>query len=181
MDTYQSIANGLPNKILLTVSAGLSIVGCILMISTYIVYKDIRTVSRHIVVCISIADLIVTTSNCMATAIRPEVDSVVTDIDRITCTIQSFVGTTAVLWSFLWTMVLAIYLYIDLVKGKQALGKRLIWPWSHLCCWLIPLAINMTGLLLHKLGNAGDRNTAGWCWISVFSKHFSNNLYPNFS
>ena len=168
MDNYQSIANGLTNQILLALSAGLSVLGCVLILITYICYSEIRTVSRHIVVCISIGDLLVTSSNCLAIAISPEVNSIVSEFDNVSCTLQSFVGTTAVLWSFLWTMVLAFYLYIDLVKGAQAFGKKLIWPWAHLFCWLIPLGINLAGLFLHKLGNSADRNTAGWCWISVF-------------
>ena len=133
-------------------------------------HHEIRTVSRHIVVCISIADFLVTTSNCLAIAISPEVNSKVTESDNVSCAIQSFVGTTAVLWSFLWTMILAIYLYVDLIKGKHELGKRIIWPFAHLFCWLLPLAINLAALFLHKLGNSGDRNTSGWCWISVFGK-----------
>jgi len=168
MDTYQSIANGVINQLLLALSAALSVLGCVLIMTTYICYREIRTVSRHIVVCISIADFLVTFSNCLAIGIAPEVNSIVAKSDNVSCTLQSFIGTTAVLWSFLWTMVLALYLYLDLVKGAHAFGKKMIWPWAHLFCWLTPLAINLTGLFLHKLGNSADRNTAGWCWISVF-------------
>ena len=173
-DSYQNIANGLTNDILLAISAGLSILGCTLILTTYICYKEIRTVSRHIVVCISIADIITTASNLSAIFISPEINSEIDEINNVSCTVQSFIGTTAVLWSFLWTMVLAMYLYLELVKENKSLGKRLIWPWSHVICWIAPLGINVVALFLHKLGNSGDRNTAGWCWISVFGKkiHF---------
>ena len=170
MDKYQDTANGLTNDILLAASAGLSILGSIMIIATYTFYREIRSVSRHIVVCISIADLLVAISNCSSIVISPIVDSSTTDINQTACTLQSFVGTTAVLWSFLWTMTLAIYLYIDLVRGNQQLGKSMVWPWAHLVCWLLPLAINVVALYLEKLGNSGDRNTSGWCWISVYGK-----------
>ena len=171
MDKYQDIANGLTNDILIAVASGLSILGSILIISTYAGYREIRSFSRHIVVCISIADLLVASSNCFSIIITPVIDSQITALDKTACTLQSFVGTTAVLWSFLWTMTLALYLYIDLVRGNQQLGKAIIWPWAHLVCWILPLAINIAALLLNKLGNSGDRNTSGWCWISVFGKY----------
>ena len=179
MDKYQDISNGLTNDILLAVTSGLSILGSILILLTYACYREIRSVSRHIVVCISIADLLVALSNSFAIVIAPIIDSQIKSIDKTACTLQSFVGTTAVLWSFLWTMTLAVYLYIDLVKGNQRLGKSLIWPWAHLVCWLLPLGINVAALLLRKLGNSGDGDTSGWCWISVFGKLFKLFITPD--
>ena len=169
MDAYQSISNGKSNRILLGVASGLSIFGSLLVILTYILYKDIRTVSRHIIICISIADFVVTLFNCLALFISPVVDSQAKDFDIISCKIQSFISTSAVLWSFLWTMVLAMYLYCVLVKESTRIGKRIVWPWAHLLCWTIPLCINIVALYLGKLGNSGDENTSGWCWINVFS------------
>lgn len=170
MHTYESISNGLPNVILLGISSISSVIGSLVVMITYFLYKDIRTVSRHVVVCISISDLTVTFFNFLALLMSPEIDSGLTLDNLITCQIQSFVSTTAVLWSFLWTMVLAVYLYCVLVKENTRLAKNIIWPWAHLFCWILPLAINVTALFLGKLGSSGDRNTAGWCWINVFSK-----------
>lgn len=179
MDDYQSISNGTTNKILLATASGLSVIGSLIVILTYAMYKDIRSISRHLIICISIADLTVTLFNCLALAISPEVDDQVSNFDFVTCQVQSFISTTALSWSFLWTMVLAIYLYCVVVKSSKSLGKRIVWPWAHMCCWSIPLVINVVALFLGKLGNSGDRNTSGWCWINVFS--MSNETFVLYS
>ena len=158
----QNEAMSTTNVVLLSVSSGLSGIGALVIIITYAFYRDIRTASRHIIVCISIADLVTTIANCSGESIQPSHNG-----KDIPCILQSFVGTTAILSSFLWTMVLAIFLYIALVRENQALAKRLIWPWCYIVCWLIPLVINVVALCLGKLGNNEDIGTSGWCWINL--------------
>jgi len=46
-------------------------------------------------------------------------------------------------------------------------NEKLIHPWFHLKCWLIPLAINVVALFYRKLGNSGDSTSSGWCWIRL--------------
>ena len=150
------------NSALMVTSSSLSIIGCIIIIASYISYKDIRTSSRHIIVCISIADFFVVSANLSGIFVPPHPEKVDTF-----CILESFVGTTAVLCSFLWSMMLAVFLYITIVRGNVFLAERLIHPYFHLFCWLVPLTINVMALLLHVLGNSGDAATAGWCWIDL--------------
>ena len=83
------------------------------------------------------------------------------------CIVQSFFGTTAVLASFLWTMVLTMYLYMVIVKERFESAKRMIFPFSHMFCWAIPLIINVVAMATNSLGNDGDLATSGWCWIKM--------------
>lgn len=162
-DDLQRRANGPINKTLLAMSTGLSGVGCLTILITYGLYKDIRTASRHIIICLSIADLVTVLANCSGLAIQPS-----TENDTF-CIIQSFIGSTAILCSFLWTIMLAVYLYVALVCESQRLAKRMIWPWFHILCWSVPLIINIVALLKKRLGNNTDAGTAGWCWIKLTS------------
>lgn len=164
-DDLQRRANGPINKTLLAMSTGLSGVGCLTILITYGLYKDIRTASRHIIICLSIADLVTVLANCSGLAIQPS-----TENDTF-CIIQSFIGSTAILCSFLWTIMLAVYLYVALVCESQRLAKRMIWPWFHILCWSVPLIINIVALLKKRLGNNTDAGTAGWCWIKITSKN----------
>ncbi len=49
-------------QVLITVIALLSIAGCLLIIVTYVAYKDLRTTARAMLVHLSIADLILSSS-----------------------------------------------------------------------------------------------------------------------
>lgn len=166
-DTYIDLANDDLNRVLVSVSTGLSLIGVSVIILTYTFIKDIRTVSRHVIVCISIADFVTCMSNFWGLLIEPQTKHL---YSPLSCKLQSFFGTTSILCSFLWTMMLAVYLYIVLVKDKPALGKRIITPFSHVICWFIPLVINITALAMHRLGNGGDKTSSGWCWISTYSE-----------
>ena len=162
MHSSQAWSMDVPNRMLLSISSGLSIIGSFLIILTYVLYKDIQTVSRYIIVCISISDLLTTLSNITGVFMTPDIGG-----EDTPCVLQSFVGSTAVLCSFLWTMMLAVFLYITLVKENLSLAEQLVWPWSHLVCWLIPLAINVCALCLRKLGNSHDDTSSRWCWIKI--------------
>ena len=163
-DTISVTANDQINQGLMITSAILSTIGCVITIATYFLISDIKTMSRHIIMCISIADLVTCLSNMIGLTISP---------NRITsqpCVVQSFFGTTAVLASFLWTMILTIYLYMVIVKERFEKAKRMIFPFSHMLCWAIPLIINVVAMATSSLGNDGDLSSSGWCWIKMVNK-----------
>lgn len=142
------------------ICTSLSIAGCFMIIATYILYREIRSSSRHIIICISISDLILSVANLIG-------DKYDDQYTTSFCKIQSFIGSTAVSCSFMWTMMLSVFLYICLVKEKLKYAVSLIHPWFHLVCWLFPLGINVVALLLGKLGNNSDMVASGVCWIAV--------------
>ena len=143
-------------------TSSLSVLGSCLVIGTYVMYKDIQSPSRHLIVCISISDLITSISNLYASyGVEPK--------NKLACILQSFVGTTAMMCSFMWTMMLAIFLFISLDREQPSLAIRLIHPWFHLLSWLLPLGVNLVAIWLSKLGNNQDAAVAGWCWIKIDS------------
>lgn len=142
------------------VCTSLSLAGCFMIIVTYVIYREIRSPSRHIIVCISIADFFLSLANLLGDKYdQPKTTAF--------CVIQSFVGSIAVLSSFLWTMMLSVFLYICLVKEKLKYAVSLIHPWFHLLCWLLPVAINLLALFLGRLGDNDNVAASGWCWIKV--------------
>lgn len=146
-------------SVLIIVLSSLSMVGCFLIMLTYWAYKDTRIISRHIVVCLSIADFFTAFGSFFAAIYgRPGARDV-------GCVIQSFITTTSVMSSLLWTIVLSVYLYCYVVKENAYVVERAMFPTIHLACWLIPLAINLTALFLGKLGGNNDLVSSGYCWI----------------
>ena len=68
------------------------------------------------------------------------------------------------LMSYMWSVCLATYLYISLVKRRQATAKKLI-PFFHIVCWVPGIAISTGALIVGALGNTADALTGGWYWI----------------
>ena len=159
----QIYSNETINSILLELSTSLSMVGCLLIIITYFLYKDIRTPSRHIIFCISIADFVAALVNFLVKFADFPGTTVANDI----CVLRSFVGSIATLWSFFWTIALAIFLNILIVQKDPGLADMLIHKFFHPICWLVPVFINLIALLLEKLGNSFDFVASGWCWIKL--------------
>lgn len=159
----QRFANQYLHMIIFKTTTILSIIGCLIIIGSFILYKDIRTPSRHIIVYLSISDLIVALANFYISWADP---SSIVD-NKITCKIQGFIATTGMLWSFMWTMALAIFLNILIVQKRPQLADSLLHPYFHVVCWLIPLCINVVALCLEKIGNPHDFVSSGWCWIGV--------------
>jgi len=154
----QLYSDQLLNRILLESSTFLSMVGCLLIIGTYVMYKDIRTPSRHIIVCISISDFIVAMLNFMISF----ADFPSNGISENICILRSYLGSIALLWSFLWTMALSIFLNILIVQKNPQLADSLIHKVFHPA-----LVINLVALCSNKLGNSYDMVASGWCWIAL--------------
>ncbi len=157
LSTYKDYAMGHINKPFVTITSILSILGSLTIILTFIAWKDIRTVTRHVLLCLSISDLLVGLGNICGTYFKPTPNDT-------KCTIQSFVTTSASIISCFWTATLALYLYLTVVKGKQVLAKRLL-VFFHLINWSVGPFINALAVHWRMLGNSADKMTAGWCWI----------------
>ena len=154
---YRSWAVGTVNSALVTTSCTLSLLGTLLIVITYVIWKDTRTTSRGILVCLSIADFFVACGNLIGLWSVKQNSSDV-------CVTQSFVTSTANLMSYMWSACLAVYLYIALVKRRQTTAEKLV-PLFHTVSWLPATLINITALLTGALGNTADALTGGWCWI----------------
>ena len=83
----------------------LSVAESYIIVLRFIRFRDIKTSPRHIIVCIAISDLISSLSDCAGLLILPGMNR-----PGNSCVIQSLIGTTFILSSFLWTMTLAISL-----------------------------------------------------------------------
>ena len=155
----------LGHKIVVTLSAVLSLCGTSVIIGTFIAWEDFRSISRKILVYISMADFLVAGGNLFGFWIRQAQLSSESDILHKLCEGQSFVTSIATLWSFFWTGFLAIFLYMVVVKKQRRIAETYM-KIFHFFAWGIPLVIGTAALALHKLGTHPDlRYTSGWCWI----------------
>jgi len=131
--------------------------GSSILVGSFFAWKDIRTTSRKVLVWISICDFVIALGNMCGTFFKP------TSVDY-KCYVQSFIVSSALISSFLWSVTLAICLYMTIVKGRADLFQAFL-PCLHIFNWTLGFVINIIALCEHWLGNSADQITAGWCWI----------------
>ena len=161
-------------------SSCFSMVGSALIIVTFVIWKDIRTVARAIVVFLSIADFFTATGYLFGAIVNYlNQQKQLGHVEyRYLCRAQSFVTTAFPISSFLWTSHLATYLYVAIVNANPALAKKLVIVF-HITGWGIPLAICLPALLTGHLGVSNDQTSVNWCFVSfngTNDKHLKNRL-----
>ena len=150
------IADDTVNKVVSITAASLSIVGTMVIISTFVMWPDLRTTSRKIVVFISVGDFLVAASN-----ITGELNKSLS-----VCRIQAAIGIFAVLPSFFWTVYLSFYFYLTICRKIAVESENRFMMFFHITAWGIPLIIAVLAVILKGAGHSGDFVSSGWCWIS---------------
>lgn len=156
------------------ISSFLSIVGSLLIILTFVLWKDVRrSTARIILLFLATADLGAATSYFMAgiysIVYHPKNETNATNATHF-CVAQSFMSTYFPVASFFWTMCLAIYFVMALVFHKPKWGRWLILVFTVLA-WGVPGITCGVAVGKGYLG-VGNTTSASWCFISQDS--FSN-------
>ncbi|XP_065177678.1 G-protein coupled receptor 157-like [Sycon ciliatum] len=148
------------SMVLTALTASLSLFGSAAIIITFILWREIRTTSRYILVFISIADFLTSGGNLFG-AIVP--DHIINGYD--VCAVQSLVTTSSCLSFIMWTIILALYLYLSIVRGKVQPSYEMKYVWV-VFGWVIPLTVTIFAYLLNVLGDDKSAASAGWCWLN---------------
>ena len=159
-------------------SSLLSCLGSVLIVYVYARWPEVRSGSRAIITYLAIADFLTgfgyimgsfnylyytshDTGNGTATsaADRDLCYNLFTPI----CKIQSFITTASSSTSFFWTLILGIYLYMTVAKGRVHLAQQLL-PLYHVVAWGLPTVMAFIMLATGILGY-GPVASANWCFI----------------
>uniref|UniRef100_A0A8V0YU74 G protein-coupled receptor 157 n=1 Tax=Gallus gallus TaxID=9031 RepID=A0A8V0YU74_CHICK len=89
------------------------------------------------------------------------------DFDRTSwdCVLQGALSTFSNTSSFFWTVAVALYLYVTIVKGSPT-GTGLLCCF-HIVSWGVPLAITIAAVALKKIGYDASNVSVGWCWVNL--------------
>ena len=159
------------------VSSSLSIISSLCIIITYFLWPDIRSVSRQIIVLLSLADLFTALGYIVGSANHLQYDrndalndnrSAACDTFARVCVVQSSITTWSSIASFWWTSILAFHLYITLVKEHIKLSGKLFSLYYFLA-WATPTIVVMALLWTDQLGYSHVA-VSTWCFISQKNK-----------
>ncbi|XP_053173179.1 G-protein coupled receptor 157 [Scomber japonicus] len=149
----------LSEQVVVLCSCALSFVGSSLIILTYICWSDLRTTPRKLLVFLSVSDWLSAASYAYG------VWSAFT-VNSNECIVQGAISTFANTSSFFWTVAIAIYLYVFIVRSNQRVADSLV-LFFHMVSWGIPLVITIAAVSLGKIGYDASEVSVGWCWISI--------------
>ncbi|XP_063799170.1 G-protein coupled receptor 157 [Pseudophryne corroboree] len=149
----------LSEQVIVLVSCGLSFLGSVLIIFTYVHWPELRSRPRQLLLFLSVVDLFSAASYFYG-VLR---DFQTTSWD---CVAQGALSTFSNTSSFFWTMAVALYLYITIVHSQQSLAEHMIY-WFHLISWGVPLLITVAAVCLQKIGYDASYVSVGWCWINI--------------
>ena len=178
-DSGEFLTKGWPVRLIVGVTCFLSIVGAILIILSYVCFKNLRTRAREVLFHLSLMDLGVAAANFIGDIVYFDQfyhingtnsygHSVIIYPSKAVqnlCITQSFFGVYFTLGSILWTISLAVYLYFLLVHRDSHHAKYFLW-FSYITCWGAPVFVTMWLVLTHRLGYS-PYNSSGWCALVV--------------
>ncbi|XP_034875760.1 G-protein coupled receptor 157 isoform X12 [Mirounga angustirostris] len=141
-------------------SCALSALGSGLLVATHALWPDLRSPARRLLLFLSLADLLSAASyfyGVLQDFAGPSWD----------CVLQGALSTFANTSSFFWTVAIALYLYLSIVRAaRQPRTGRLLWAF-HVVSWGVPLAITVAAVALKKIGYDASDVSVGWCWIDL--------------
>ena len=150
------------------VSCCLSILGSLLIILSYILFKERRTRAREILLHISLMDLGVALANLIGLSVYFdqfyfESHDNVTDYINGLCKTQAFFANYCTLSSILWTIALAGFLYFVITyhKTRIAIDFHRV---SHIVCYALPLLVSLWLVFTNRLGYS-PLDSSGWCTL----------------
>jgi len=136
----------------------LSIAGACTIIVTYLLWPETHTKLRQLLVWLSVSDLGTAVGHVMGLFFSPG--------EGIACTFQSAFAAFSAMSSYMWTIAVALFLYLGLKMSfvKKPDNTHRIFVGFHICCWGFPLAIIIWAWANSALGY-DNRHKVGWCWI----------------
>ena len=167
----------------------LSMCGAVLIILSYICFRDVRTKGGEVLCNMSLADFGVACSNFIGAVVYFTQYIHQCDDDSSTlplscgmynqlCKAQAFFAVYCMIASFLWTLVLALYVYVLILDTGRRLASRLV-MFGYLFCWGMAALVAMWLVLTHRLGYT-EHGGAGWCALRVEDKKGNFNRYMVF-
>ena len=173
-------------RIVSSVISSLSICGALLIILSFICFRDVRTKAREVLCNLSLADFGVGCSNLIGAIVHlPQYIRHCNDVDlnwnssipdqplpcstyNNLCKAQAFFVSYCTISSFLWSMLLAMYIYTLVIDNGRVLAYRLV-MFGYVFCWGMAALVSLWLVNTHKLGYT-DYGGGGWCAIRVETK-----------
>ena len=127
------------NHVYVTMTAimsALSMIGCVITLSTYLHFRELRMTSRRLLVFLSMADFLTALGNFLG-VMWVLFRSSALEGNMLYCKAHSAMTVFSSISSYLWSTAIAIFLYVALVRANPQLAETLA-KLAHAVCWPVP-------------------------------------------
>lgn len=114
----QTVVN-LPEQGVVLFTCALSLAGSSLIVLTFVLWPDLRTSPRALLLCLSVSDWLSAASYAFGVWRLFRADS-------LDCTLQGALSAFANSSSCFWTVAIAVYLYVFIVRSSQRVADSLV-------------------------------------------------------
>lgn len=154
-------------RIVVGVTCVLSMIGALIVIFSYIVIREIRSKAREILINLSVMDFVTAGANFVGIMLHFNHKAWTRgSIEFNLCLAQASFGMYSTLASVLWTICMAVYVFLRIMFVNFKVARRSVYA-IYLICYGIPLIMTLWFALTGKLGL--DRyGGSGWCSLILF-------------
>ena len=164
---------------IVTVSGLLSVLGSMLIMYTYLRWKDVRqSTVRVILFWLAVADLLSALSFVIASLLHYLYKYFDQGVYQGLCTANSIITTYFPKTAILWTVILAVYFVLTLVFKVTVRKKARMMLLFHLISWVAPLVVVIPAAAMGWLGHGQSTQGATWCFVS--DRLFENKSFTEF-
>ena len=168
----------------------LSILGASLTILTYAAFKSLRTKARQLLVNLSVADIVVALSHFVGLFanykrfISKNEEGIIivssSSFNNPSCIVQGAFSTYGTVASFLFSMLIALYLLVLTQSTDSKPASRLL-PVIYILGWGIPLAVVVAVSVVHSFGFEPISTPGEWLTMCNTHIHVSTPTLCNSS
>ena len=182
--TQPSLTKEPATLVLVGITCCLSVLGTLLIISSYLFFKALRTPARLILVHLSFMDLGIALAHLTGVIMADFNDNYYNRINNISselnsntssfsmvdfaCKTQATLTAFFALSSFFWTGFLAVYMYFRIVYISTNTVVQRMFYFSYLFCYGFPFGLTAWLLATGRLGYTWF--SGGWCSLIVAEK-----------
>lgn len=155
-------------RVVVGLTCSFSVVGSLLIIISFLFVKELRSRSRLILFHLSLMDFGAALANLVGTVVYFDqyyIKNETTEAVNIACVSQAAIALFCSNSSVLWTITLAIYLYVLIVLSNSEQAKYTLYIFGSIS-YILPLVITIWLLAIERLGYA-PYDSSGWCSIIV--------------
>lgn len=167
-------------RVVVGMTCALSMLGSLLIMLSYCMIPGIRTKGREILINLSLMDFVAAASNCTGIAVNfnrylgnSSDDSPHTVMNRL-CVAQAFLAQYSTISSILWTVCLAVYIYLCVMVTDKKIAFRSVVV-LYLLSYGLPAIVSSWYVATGKLGY-DLRSGSDWCSI-ILSYHGERQLF----
>ncbi|XP_033742969.1 G-protein coupled receptor 157-like [Pecten maximus] len=163
-DDVTPVSDGMTYAYLTLIVSLLSLTGGVGIIVLYILYKNLRTQARKLLVYLSLMDAMIAFGNILGVIWVLHRDGPVIRRNMTYCQIQSALTIFSSIGAFCWTTIMALCLFMSIVRTNMTFTARYM-KLFHLISWGLPSIVTVTAWSSDVLGYDHNMTQASWCWI----------------